>query len=381
MSKRTRPEDLDIRGDGRDIDPERGELSGEGAQQRVRPLEPGEVPRGMLRTRPTASDLTSDTPSYYGQPVLKEPVWIWTIPVYFYVGGTAGAASLLGATAELLGGEKLHALGVRCRWVGAVGDTLSAGLLIHDLGRPERLLNMLRVFLPTSPMSLGTWILSGSGAMNAAAAVLSGQRGVLGRVGEGAALVGGLLGMPLAGYTAVLITNTAVPLWQSVHKTLPLLFMASSVAGAGSLLQLLPHAPAEQKVLHAFATAGKVAALASAVAVHRDASRVEAVARPLRQGAPGALWTLAQACTAASLVISLWPGRRTASARVAGAVLGTAGALLTRFAMFHGGKESSRDPQATFQSQRQGLGAAEVTGNEAASDGKPLKFPLPVLRG
>jgi hypothetical protein len=66
--------------------------------------------------------------------------------------------------------------------------------------------------------------------------------------------------------------------------------------------------------------------------------------------------------------------------KVAGALLGSAGALLTRFAVFRAGKASASDPQATFQPQREGMGAAEVAGNEYASDGKPLKFPLPVLR-
>ncbi|ATB44247.1 Formate dehydrogenase O putative subunit [Cystobacter fuscus] len=380
MSKGIRPEELDKRGDGRDIDTSRGELSGEGAWQRVKQLDEANPAREVMHTRPTRSDVTSATPSYYGQPVLKEPVWIWTIPLYFHVGGTAGAASLLGATAEVLGGERLRPLGVRCRWIGAVGDSVSAGLLIHDLGRPERFLHMLRVFRPTSPMNLGTWILSGSGAMNGAAAVLSGQKGWLGRAGDGAALIGGLLGMPLAGYTAVLITNTSVALWQSVHKSLPLLFMAASVAGAGSLLQLLPHAPEEERVLHLFGMGGKVAALAAGLATHRDASRVEAVGRPLRRGWTGAMWVAAHVCTAASLALDVWPERRRPATKVAAAVLGTAGALLTRFALFHAGKTSSRDPQATFQGQRQGLGAAEVTGHSHASDGRPLKFPLPVLR-
>jgi len=368
------------RSDGRDIDPRLGTLSGEGAQQRVERLDGPDAGREPLHTRPTQSGAASaDAPSYYGQPVLKTPVWIWSVPLYFYVGGTAGAASVLGAAVEWVGGESLKPLGQRCRWVGAVGDLVSAGLLVHDLGRPERFLNMLRVFRPTSPMSLGTWILSGSGAMNAVSVLLSRQKGWLGRVGDGAAIGGGLLGMPLAGYTAVLITNTAVPLWQSVHQTLPLLFMASSVAGAGSLLELLPHPPRESRTLHVFSTLGKVATLLAERAVRRDASRVEEVARPLNQGRTGAMWKAARVCTAASLALGLWPGRRPGTTRAA-ALLGTVGALLTRFAVFHAGKASSRNPQATFQGQRQGLGAAEVTGHSLASDGKPLRFPLPVVR-
>ncbi|WP_434384847.1 NrfD/PsrC family molybdoenzyme membrane anchor subunit [Melittangium boletus] len=370
------------RRDGRDINPLLGTLEGEGAEQRVKPRELPDTPEARVHTRPTQSGAASpDAPSYYGQPVLKAPVWIWSVPLYFYVGGTAGAASVLGVAAELAGGEKLRALGHRCRWVGAAGDLVSAGLLIHDLGRPERFLYMLRVFRPTSPMSLGTWILSGSGAFNGLAALLSGRKGALGRVGDVAAVGGGLLGMPLAGYTAVLLTNTAVPLWQAVHKSLPLLFMASSVAGAGGLLRLLPHRPEERRVLRVFGAVGLGAALLAERAVARDAGRVAEVARPLREGWTGALWTAARVCTAAALGVGLWPGRRRETTERVAAVLGTAGALLTRFAVFHAGKASSRDAQATFQGQRQGLGAAEVVpGQTHASDGRPLRFPLPVVR-
>lgn len=373
------PEDLEKRRDGRNINPRLGTLSGEGAQQRVRDLDGPNPARGMMHTRPSQSDISAGTPSYYGQPVVKQPVWIWSVPLYFYVGGTAGAASVLGAAVELAGGPSLRGLGRRCRWVGAVGDLVSAGLLIHDLGRPERFLNMLRVFRPTSPMSLGSWILSGSGALNSLSVLLSRQRGVWGLMGDGAALAGGLLGMPLAGYTAVLITNTANPLWQGTHKSLPLFFMSSALASAGSLLSLLPHARQEERVLRLFTAMGSVAALGTGVQVQRDASRVEAVGKTLKQGAPGALWTAARVCTAASLALNLWPGQRRWM-KTAGAVLGTAGALMARFSLFHGGKAAARDPQATFQPQRQGLGAAEVTGQALASDGKPFSFPLPVVR-
>ena len=41
--------------------------------------------------------------TYYGRPVLKEPVWIWTVPLYFYVGGVSGAALVLGASAVQIG--------------------------------------------------------------------------------------------------------------------------------------------------------------------------------------------------------------------------------------------------------------------------------------
>jgi formate-dependent nitrite reductase membrane component NrfD len=374
-----RPEDLEKRNDGRNIDPKLGTLSGEGASQRVKDVDEANPSRELLRTRPSQSGISAESPSYYGQPAIKEPVWIWSIPLYFYVGGVAGAASVLGAAADAVGGKGMEPLGRRCRWVGTVGDILSSGLLIYDLGRPTRFLHMLRVFRPTSPMSVGSWVLVGSGAMNTASLLFAGRRGWLGRAGEGAAVGAGFLGLPLAGYTAVLLANTAVPLWQATRKSLPLLFMSSAMAGAGSLLELLPHSRGEEKVLHLFSTMGKVGELVAGVAVQHDASRLEVLERPLKHGPSGTLWKAARVCTAASLVLGVWPGRRRWM-KVAGALLGTAGAVLTRFAVFRAGKASAADPQATFQPQRQGMGAAEVTGHTHASDGKPLKFPLPVLR-
>ncbi|MGH2811069.1 MAG: NrfD/PsrC family molybdoenzyme membrane anchor subunit, partial [Actinomycetota bacterium] len=152
---------------------------------------------------------------YYGRPVLKEPVWIWAVPAYFYAGGAAGAALVLGAVAQLAGRDELRDLVRNCRRLGALGTAGGGILLIYDLGRPERFLNMLRLFRPTSAMSIGSWTLAVAGASSAAAAVLPGI------AGNTAGLVAGAAGLPLAGYTAVLLADTAVPLWQSSRKVLP----------------------------------------------------------------------------------------------------------------------------------------------------------------
>src|SRR5581483_8123899 len=95
---------------------------------------------------------------YYGLPVLKAPVWTWEIPLYFFVGGTAGAAAVLAAAYAMFGQAPLVAR--RARWIALAGGLLSPVLLISDLGRPERFLNMLRVFKWRSPMSMGSWILA-----------------------------------------------------------------------------------------------------------------------------------------------------------------------------------------------------------------------------
>ncbi|MHA7634963.1 NrfD/PsrC family molybdoenzyme membrane anchor subunit [Corallococcus sp. M7] len=379
MSDDTLLDRLQRKSDGRNIDPRAGILEGEGSQQKVKDPEPARHGMDVLPTVPSRSGPDSaEAPSYYGMPVLKEPLWIWTVPAYFYVGGVAGAASVLGVALEHLGGRRLERLAGRCHAVATAGDMVSAGLLIHDLGRPSRFLNMLRVFRPTSPMSMGSWVLAGSGAVNTAAFVLRRMPGALGFMGRTAGMMGAVLGLPLAGYTAVLVSNTAVPLWQQVGRTLPLFFMSSATASAGSLLSLFPHTDAEERVLRRFRIAGKVAELFTREAVELEARRVVEVGKPLRTGASGALWMLSRTCSMAGLVMDVLPGRARWK-QVAADVLTTVGAVAARYAVIQAGRASARNPQATFQGQRQGLGAAQVDGNTEASDGKPLSFPLPVL--
>jgi formate-dependent nitrite reductase membrane component NrfD len=322
--------------DGRNVDPLLGISSGEAAQMQVK--------------RPAQAFPVAEAPSYHELPMLKEPVWTWTIPAYFFVGGAAGAASLLGG-ALALRGEEASRLRRRARWLAAGGDVISAGLLIYDLGRPLRFLNMLRVFRPSSPMSVGSWILTASGAANSAAALFAGRRGLLGALGKSGELAGALLGMPLAGYTAVLLSTTAVPVWRESRRTLPLLFMSSGVAAAASLLELGSLNRHEERVLRRYAIAGKAGELAATAALHREASRVPRVARPLRGGASGALLTAATVLTATSLVASLWPGR-SRKKRLFGALTGALGSLGLRFALMQAGRASARDPHASFELQR-----------------------------
>jgi hypothetical protein len=129
--------------------------------------------------------------SYYGRPIVKEPTWAaLDIAGYLFLGGLAGASSTLAAAAEVSGRPAL----ARPLKLGAAGAiSLSLVALVHDLGRPARFLNMLRVFKPTSPMSVGVWILSAyaPAALAAAADELVGGLRPLGRAGTaGAALLG-----------------------------------------------------------------------------------------------------------------------------------------------------------------------------------------------
>lgn len=343
--------------DGRHIAPDLGLLAGEGSQQRIEStVEAYPSKTSVWRDLPSHSFDQAD-PTYYGRPLLKAPVWIWSVPVYFYVGGTAGAAAVLAASAQALDREELGGLVQRARWVAAVGGAVGSVLLVYDLGRPERFLNMLRVIRPTSPMSLGSWVLAGAASATMGSALLADRQGFLGRLGDVAAFAAALLGMPLAGYTAVLLGNTAVPVWQATRRSLPHLFIGTSVSGLAALFGLLPLelSEREEKVVERFGAVGKVVDLASMAVVEREANRVELVGRPFREGLSGTLWNAAKALTAASLAVSLLPGRSRAK-RVASGVLGTAGALALRFAVFHAGGASVRDPKAAFRQQRGGYG-------------------------
>ena len=340
--------------DGRNIAPALGLLRGEAAQQR------NEKARAQRVAMTELGSATADGKSYFGLPLLQPVVWKHSIPIYFYIGGLAGASCALGAAAQL-GGPRLRRLVRRARWTGLAGAAISGGLLIEDLGRPERFLNMLRVFRPTSPMNLGTWILTGFGGCVSAAAVLGQRRGVAGKLGEAAGVAAGVLGLPLAGYTAVLISNTAVPVWQLARASLPPLFLASAASSAASLFELLPLTRHEEKVVKRFGAAGKIAELISTVAIDRDVARVPRAAVPLRSGLSGVLWHAAKVATAASLALTVWPGRSTRRRRIAG-VLGTLGALATRLSLLQAGRRSAHDAQASFAQQRAGLGAAQVCG-------------------
>ncbi len=351
-------------GHGRYIDTSIASLQGEGAQQVSGEVEARSLQAYEVWERRSAAAAEGPAPTYYDRPTIKEPVWIWAVPAYFYAGGAAGAASVLGEVAEALGDEEVAGLVKRARWIGAIGGALGTGLLVYDLGRPERFLNMLRVFRPTSPMSVGTWILAAASPSFAASALLPHSGGVPGTLGNAVGKLSAALGLPLSGYTAVLLSGTAVPLWQQSRRSLPLLFTTSAASSAASLLQLTNLNHTEQRIVARFGLLGEIGELAAGLAVEREAARVERVGKPLHDGPSGSLWRASKALTCASVALSIVPGKSRLK-RFAAAVMGTAGSLAVRFAVFEAGRASARDPRATFEQQRAGHGAAEVTATPA----------------
>jgi formate-dependent nitrite reductase membrane component NrfD len=288
----------------------------------------------------------SDHQSYYGKPVIKEPVWEPVIPAYFFTGGTAGAAASLGLAARL---SDNPALAKSATYVNAVAIGVSPALLIIDLGRPKRFLNMLRMFKLTSPMSVGTWIVSFSGLASALATSLE----VLGRLPRAklaAEAAAGALGPFLSTYTAALLADTSVPAWHEARRELPFIFAGSSAASAGAACALITP-PRAARPARRLAVAGAALELVAAGVMER---RLGFVAEPYTHGRAGVLATAAKTLTAAGALTMGVQGRRRGGAVAAGALL-LAGSLAERFAIFSAGLASARDPRYTIVPQRQRL--------------------------
>lgn len=336
--------------DGRNINTKTGTLSGEAASQATLETKYDVALHSKAFPYvPSQQPVTS--PSYYDQPMLKEPVWEPVIAIYFYVGGVSGATAALAAAAQLIAPDTMRSLIKRGHWIGTIGAVLSAGLLIYDLGRPMRFINMLRVIRVTSPMSVGSWILSFFSTSVGAAAVLPYGPRIFRPLASPFGIAAGVFGLGLAGYTGVLLAQTAVPVWQQSYRTLPILFISSGTAASAAVLEFFSWKEQERKTIAHFRVMGQVTELLTATLLQRNASRVERVARPLQRGVGGAFWKAGKLLTVAGIVLSSIPGRsRTKS--IASGVLGTAASLCTRFGIFYAGKASARDPRASFEVQR-----------------------------
>lgn len=285
--------------------------------------------------------------SYYGRQILKTPTWKSPdVPLYLFLGGMAGASAVLAEGAASTGRPGLERV---ARLGAAGGATAGTVALVHDLGRPERFLNMLRVFKPTSPLSVGSFILAPfSGLAGAAAAAqVTGRLPRLGRLaGVGAAA----FGPPLATYTAALLANTAVPAWHEAHRELPFVFGGSGAVAAGGLGMLC--APyAESGPALRLAVAG---ALVETAATESITKRLGMLAEPYHQGRSGRLMTLQRRLTGAGLALSVLGMRSPLARRAAGATF-VVGSLVTRFGVFEAGKQSARDPKYTVVPQRERL--------------------------
>jgi formate-dependent nitrite reductase membrane component NrfD len=291
--------------------------------------------------------------SYYGRPVVKEAAWgSPAIPGYFFLGGLAGASSLLAAFAQASGNREL-ARASKCGAAAAI--SLSGIALVKDLGRPGRFLNMLRVLKVTSPMSVGTWLITAYGPA-AAVAAGSALTGRLPRIGATASAVAAAVGAGVATYTAALLADTATPAWHEGYREMPYLFASSAATAAGGLGMLAVGPPASAQAIR-FAVLGATSELTAKSMLLR---RLGDAAAPYQSGVAGKLMEAAEVTTAAGISGALLAGRNRSAAALSGLALLTA-SVLTRFGIFLAGQASARDPEYTVGPQRARLEQATTS--------------------
>ena len=287
-------------------------------------------------------------PGYYGEAVVKPPVWTWEIPLYFFVGGAAGMAPLIACAAWFAG---LFELMRAALWMAAAGAIISPILLIMDLGRPALFLNMLRVFKYRSPMSMGAWILSIFGAFTVPACfffelyvnhVIDPLIDPLLRILTGLLNIGAAVsGLALATYTGVLIGATVIPAWFLHRILLPIHFGTAGLGCAAAILELLGF---QIRPLYFL---GMLAAIIETLLwIWLEVDKHGAADRALHRGRPGWLIRFGEFFSGPLPILF-----RLTSLIPLAALSFLLGALLSRFGWIAAGRVSGRDPEAVFASQ------------------------------
>ncbi len=296
--------------------------------------------------------------SYYGRPVVKPAPWEADIPAYIFLGGLAAGSGLLGAGAAARGLSTLR----RNSRYAALAAVAAGGLaLVRDLGKPSRALNMMRTVKLTSPMSVGSWILSAFGAFAGLAVATELGRTVVRpgtaagsvlRLADAVASVGSAaFAPPLASYTAVLLADTATPTWHESYRELPFVFVSSANAAAAGLA-LVTSPTSQTGPARGLAVVGAAVELAATERMERSMHHV--VAEPLREGRAGALMRASKVLTVGGALGAAVFGRHRGAAALSGLAL-LAGSACTRFGVFEAGLASAKDPRYTVTPQRERL--------------------------
>ena len=299
------------------------------------------------RTGPLSRE-PSGEPGVQG-PVIKAAVWTWEVPLYFWFGGIAAGSSFVALACDLAGDHRSAATARKV----ALGATAPCPLLlISDLGRPARFLNMLRVFKPRSPMSMGAWCLTAFGTVGAAAVAADalGQRRAARALGGANAALGGYLGS----YTGVLLASTAVPLWSRSRLLLGPIFACTATATGAAAVRLvlvatgLPAGHPSRAALGRVETAAIASELALSSLNHR---RLGSLARPLDEGRTGRLFKGGKGAIGAGLALRLLRRGGPATHHAASALY-LVGGLLFRYAWVSAGRASAADDEAVARAAR-----------------------------
>ena len=289
-------------------------------------------------------------PGYYGQPVVKPPVWTWEVPLYFFFGGLGGMSALIAFSAVLFDHVDLARAAM---WIAAIaGSVLSPILLIMDLGRPHLFLNMLRVFKHRSAMSMGAWILTAFGMCAVpglialelhAHQIFPGMLDQLLRFAADIFIFGAaIFGTLLATYTGVLIGATAIPAW-FLHRTLlPVHFGTAGLGSPAALLELFGHRIAPLNAIGFFA-----ATIETALLVWLTIDKHGVADRAIHEHSSGWLIRIGEILNGPLAFVL-----RLCGLIPLAAISFLLGALISRFGWIAVGKISGADPESVFASQQ-----------------------------
>jgi hypothetical protein len=293
---------------------------------------------------------TGELPDTVQGPIINAPVWTWEVPLYFWFGGIAAGSSFVALACDLAGDEDSART---ARKVALAALMPSPPLLIMDLGRPARFYNMLRVFKPRSPMSMGAWALSAFGGLAAAAvgADLVGRHREAKLLGSANAVVGGYLGS----YTGVLLASTAVPVWGRSRLFLGPIFVSTATATGAAATRLalvargLPVGHPTRGALGHVETGAMTAELLLSVINER---RLGPLAGGLEEGRPGTLFKAAKWAVRAGLALRFARKRGGPGVHHVASVLYLLAGLLFRYAWVNAGRTSARDDRAVAEMHR-----------------------------
>ncbi len=353
---------------------------------------PSELSLPALRPKDEMPALDERRATYYDHPMIKAPLWKWYIPGYFWLGGIAGGAAVIGAAAHFLGGRGSRDTVRHARYLSLALGAICPVFLIADLHRPERFFRMFRVFKVSSPLSVGTWILSGFGLVSGALAVRQAaeddviirRESWMGKLARKLIPAGpltalhGVLGLGLGGYTGVLIAATAVPLWAAGGVLLGPLFLSTALASGAGALTLLglifgKRDQASEHVRQSVETVEVVSAVSQlAMVTAREAIVTKRINKPLRHGFWGNVYRFGAVGGGMASPLALRLVSRFVSPRAARTLSGVAagltvvGALAERFAILEAGKVSAKDPLAYQELTAGGQGEARPTPRQQA---------------
>ncbi|HUA04966.1 MAG TPA: NrfD/PsrC family molybdoenzyme membrane anchor subunit [Solirubrobacteraceae bacterium] len=316
-------------------------------------------------------------------PFIHAPVWSGLVATYFWLGGMASGSAFVALACDAAGDHRSAAIARKVA-LGAVAP--APVLLIADLGRPERFLNMTRVFKPRSPMNTGSWCLiafSGSGALAVGCDLIGWPK-----AGRSFGALTALFGSYLGSYTGVLLACTAVPLWSGSRTILGPAFVATATATGAAATRLvlvasgLPHGHPTRRALGTIETASMLTELSISALGER---RLGDAARALARGRPGLYFRAAKTLVALGISLRVVARRTGPREHELASVMYLAAGLLFRFAWVSAGKASAEDDEvvAAMARDRRGPddGPRRSWQRRAPSVGRtPLPIPPVVHR-